>query len=41
MFSTEIVSIISSKYNYRLVIREESDGIELDMKNLRNKRAKP
>jgi len=41
MFSTEIVLIISSKYNYRLVIREEGDGVKLDMKNLRNKRAKP
>jgi len=41
MLSTEIVLIISSKCNYRLVIREESDDVELNMKNLRNKRANP
>ena len=41
MFSIEIVLIISTKYNYRLVIRKEGNGIELDIKNLRNKRAKP
>ena len=40
VFDTGMVLVISSKYNGKLVVREEDGSIKLDMKNLRNKRAK-
>ena len=33
--------IVYSKCNGRLFVREESDNVKLNMKNLRNKRVKP
>jgi len=40
VFDTGMVLVISSKYNGKLVVREEDGSVKLDMKNLRNKRAK-
>ena len=40
VFDTGIILVISSKYNSKLVVREEDGSVKLDMKNLRNKRTK-
>lgn len=40
VFDTGIILVISSKYNSKLVVRKEDGSVKLDMKNLRNKRAK-
>jgi len=40
VFDTRMVLVISSKYNGKLFVREEDGSVKLDMKNLRNKRAK-
>jgi len=40
VFDTGMVLVISSKYNGKLVVREEDGSVKLDMKNLRNKKAK-
>ena len=40
MFGIEVVLVVSSKYNRRLVVREKSGSVELYMKNLRNRKAK-
>ena len=40
VFDIGMVLVISSKYNGKLFVREEDSSVKLDMKNLRNKRAK-
>jgi len=40
VFDTGMVLVISSKYNSKLIAREEDGSVKLDMKNLRNKKAK-
>jgi len=41
IFGVRMILIISNKCNNRLVVREEGGDVELGLKNLRNKRAKP